>query len=118
MNVELVLSTLEKTARKYLTGSVVHTDRGSQYTSKEMWEKLIEYGALESYSRKGNPYDNACIESFHATLKKELIYDMEVKTHEEMRGLLFEYIESWYNNERIQKILGDLSPTEYLSKFS
>ncbi|WP_435309550.1 IS3 family transposase [Sebaldella termitidis] len=35
-----------------------------------------------------------------------------------MRGLLFEYIESWYNNERIQKILGDLSPTEYLSKFS
>ncbi|WP_435309551.1 integrase core domain-containing protein [Sebaldella termitidis] len=37
---------------------------------------------MESYSRKGNPYDNACIESFHATLKKELIYDMEVKTHE------------------------------------
>ena len=56
------------------------------------------------------------IESFHATLKKELIYNMEVKSYEETRGLLFEYIESWYNNERIQKRLGYLSPTEYLRK--
>ena len=118
MNVELVLSTLEKTARKYLTGSVVHTDRGSQYTSKEMWEKLREYGALESYSRKGNPYDNACIESFHATLKKELIYDMEVKSYEDTKEAIFEFIEGWYNNERIQKRLGYLSPAEYLRKSS
>ena len=118
MNVELVLSTLEKIPKKHLKGSIVHTDRGSQYTSKETREKLREYGAYESYSRKGNPYDNACIESFHATLKKELIYSIEEKSYEEMRGLLFEYIESWYNNERIQKRLGYLSPTEYLRKSS
>ena len=65
--------TIEKITKKYLKGSIVHTDRGSQYTSKEAREKLREYGAEEWYSRKGNPYDNACIESFHATLKKELI---------------------------------------------
>ena len=118
MDVELILSTLEKIPKKHLKGSIVHTDRGSQYTSKETREKLRECGAQESYSRKGNPYDNACIESFHATLKKELIYDIEEKSYEEMRGLLFEYIESWYNNERIQKRLGYLSPTEYLKKSS
>ena len=118
MNVELVLSTLEKIPKKHLKGSIVHTDRGSQYTSREMREKLREYGTWESYSKKGNPSDNACIESFYATLKKELIYNIEEKSYEEMRGLLFEYIESWYNNKRIQKRLRYLLPTEYLKKSS
>lgn len=116
MDFNLVMSALEKISSKHLKGSIVHTDRGSQYTSKEMRKKLKEKGSLESYSRKGNPWDNTCIESFHATLKKELIYDMEIKTYEDTREALFEFIEGWYNNERIQKRLGYLSPKEYLRK--
>ena len=96
----------------------MHTDRGSQYTSKVIRGKLKEYEALESNIRKGNPYDNECIESFHAILKKELISDIEIKTYEELKVVLFEYIENWYNNERIQKRLGYLSPGEYLRKSS
>lgn len=118
MDLNLVLSALEKIPLKHLKGSIVHTDRGSQYTSKEMREQLKKSGALESYSRKGNPWDNACIESFHATLKKELIYDMEIKSYEDTKEAIFEFIEGWYNNERIQKRLAYLSPSEYLRKSS
>ena len=118
MDMNLVMSALEKIPARHLKGSIVHTDRGSQYTSKEMRKRLKKLGALESFSRKGNPWDNACIESFHATLKKELIYDMEVKSYEDTKEAIFEFIEGWYNNERIQKRLGYLSPTEYLRKSS
>ena len=118
MDMSLVMTALEKIPSKHIKGSVVHTDRGSQYTSKEMRKKLKKLGALESFSRKGNPWDNACIESFHATLKKELIYDMGAKSYEDTREAIFEFIEGWYNNERIQKRLGYLSPAEYLIKAS
>ena len=118
MDMNLVMSALEKIPARHLKGSIVHTDRGSQYTSKEMRKRLKKLGALESFSRKGNPWDNACIESFHATLKKELIYDMEVKSYEDTKEAIFEFIEGWYNNERKQKRLGYLSPTEYLRKSS
>jgi len=93
MDLNLVISALEKIPPKLLKGNIVHTDRGSQYTSKEMREKLNKMGALESFSRKGNPWDNACIESFHATLKKELIYNMEIKSYEDTKEILFEFIE-------------------------
>ena len=83
-----------------------------------MRKRLKKSGALESFSRKENPWDNACIESFHATLKKELIYDMGAKSYEETKEAIFEFIEGWYNNERIQKRLAYLSPSEYLRKSS
>ena len=94
-------------------GLIWHTDRGSQYLSKE-YRKYCKENKLElSYSRKGNPYDNACIESFHATLKKEYVHHKKFKNLEEIRIGIFEYIESWYNRKRIQEKLGYLSPVEY-----
>ena len=118
MELEVVLKALGKISEKDLKGSIIHTDRGSQYTSADYREKLKELKAIASYSRKGNPYDNACIESFHSVLKKELIYTQELKSYDEIRLQLFEYIESWYNGKRIQKSLGYLSPKEYLLKIS
>ena len=115
MDVELVMKTLEMAT--YMRGSaretIIHTDRGSQYLSKE-YRKYCKENKLElSYSRKGNPYDNACIESFHATLKKEYVHHKKFKNLEEIRQGIFEYIESWYNRKRIQEKLGYLSPVEY-----
>ena len=101
----------------YMRGSaretIIHTDRGSQYLSKE-YRKYCKENNLElSYSRKGNPYDNACIESFHAMLKKEYVHHKKFKNLEETRQGIFEYIESWYNRKRLQEKLGYLSPVEY-----
>ena len=118
MEEELVLKSLFKLPLKKLKGSIIHTDRGSQYTAKNYRKKLSEHGILESYSRRGNPYDNACIESFHSVLKKELIYPQELKSYSELKQILFEYIEGFYNTRRTQKRLGYLSPKEYLKKIS
>ena len=116
MDLRVVLSALKKIPAKHLKGSFVHTDRGSQYTSMVFRGELKKLQVKESFSRRGNPHDNACIESFHAVLKKELIYPNSIKPYEDMKLLLFEYIESWYNRERIQKRLGYLSPINYLKK--
>ncbi len=118
MEEELVLKSLFKLPLKKLKGSIIHTDRGSQYTAKNYRKKLSEYGIIESYSRRGNAYDNACIESFHSVLKKELIYPQELKSYSELKRILFEYIEGFYNTRRTQKRLGYLSPKEYLKKSS
>lgn len=118
MEEELVLKSPSKLPLKQLKGSIIHTDRGSQYTSKVYRKKLSEERILESYSRRGNPYDNACIESFHSVLKKELIYVLGEKSYIELKKYLFEYIEGFYNTRRIQKKLGYLSPREYLKKIS
>ena len=112
------MKSLFKLPLKKLKGSIIHTDRGSQYTAKNYRKTLSEHGITESYSRRGNPYDNACIESFHSVLKKELIYPQELKSYNELERILFEYIEGFYNTRRTQKRLGYLSPKEYLKKIS
>ena len=83
-------------------------------------EELKEYrkfcakkGISISYSRKGNPYDNACIESFHATLKKEYVHNENFENLESLRSGMYEYIEIWYNNSRIHSKIGFTSPNEY-----
>ena len=74
MDIKLVMDTLKMAIYKRgdTTNLIIHTDRGSQYMSKEYRKFCAEKGISISYSRKGNPYDNACIESFHATLKKNM----------------------------------------------
>lgn len=89
-----------------LTGCIIHTNQGLQYTSKDYVAKIKDLGASLSYSRKGNPYDNACTESFHSVLTKELIYQSKPKTFEKIKKSLFKYIEDWYNNHKIKKKLG------------
>ncbi len=73
---------------------------------------------LHSFSRKGNPYDNACIESFHAVLKKEEVYTKVYYDFEEAQKAIFEYIESWYNRKRIHGSLNYMTPQEKEDEFS
>ena len=66
-------------------------------------------------SGRGNCYDNACVESFFATMKKERVYRRRYRTRSEARRDLFEYIEVFYNRKRRHSLLGDISPTDYES---
>ena len=72
---------------------ILHTDLGSQYTSQEFKDLTSELNVVQSLSRKRCPYDNACIESFHATLKKEEVYQTTYVTFEQAGMALFQYIE-------------------------
>ena len=90
--------------------------RGSQYASKRFRELLKANQAISSMSGKGNCYDNAAMESFWATLKKDLRITKPFKTREEARRTIFKYIESFYNRFRIHSALGGLSPWKYEQK--
>ncbi len=79
---------------------IFHSDRGSQYTSNDYEELLSTLSIKHSYSKKGYPYDNASMESFNAILKKEEVNVNTYQTFEEAKLVLFEFIESWYNNKR------------------
>ena len=94
------------------TGIILHSDLGSQYTSDEFESYLQTQGMIHSFSRKGNPYDNACIESFHSVLKKEEVYTITYHTFEEAKAALFEYIESFYNRKRRHSALGYKTPQQ------
>ena len=76
-------------------GIILHSDLGSQYTSQAFEDCLARKEILHSFSRKGNPYDNACTESFHSVLKKEEIYLHTYQDSNEARRAIFEYIEGW-----------------------
>lgn len=93
-------------------GIILHSDLGSQYTSQAFEACLSSMGMLHSFSRKGNPYDNACIESFHSVLKKEEIYVHTYRDSNEARRAIFEYIEGWYNRKRIHSAIGYMTPQQ------
>lgn len=76
-------------------GIILHSVLGSQYTSQAFESYLGSRGMIHSFSRKGNPYDNACIEAFHSVLKKEEIYLHTYQDSKEARRAIFEYIEGW-----------------------
>ena len=95
-----------------MNGIILHSDLGSQYTSDLFEGYMQSNGFVHSFSRKGNPYDNACIESFHSVMKKEEIYLHTYQDFEECRKALFEYIESWYNRQRIHSALGYKTPQQ------
>jgi putative transposase len=98
--------------RRPQAGLLHHSDRGSQYASREYQTLLAEHGIVVSMSRTGNCYDNAMMESFFATLKTECV-DRCYDTREEARTCLFEYIEVWYNLSRRHSALGYLSPNAF-----
>ncbi|NCB53068.1 MAG: hypothetical protein EOM54_14520 [Clostridia bacterium] len=79
----------------------LHSDQGFQYTSQAYFALSQEYGITPSMSRRGNCYDNAMAENFFSILKTECIYRQKLKTFDEARQLIEEYID-FYNNERIQ----------------
>lgn len=98
---KLVLDTLHKALRKAKdpSGLVLHSDQGFQYFSTEYQKVCESKGILISMSRKGTPLDNAVIESFHSILKKETLYNNDIKSHEEYIKLIKEWL-SFYNNNR------------------
>ena len=90
---------------------VIHTDRGTQYTSVEYWDETE--GILKSYSSKANPWDNACIESFHALIKREWLNRFDIRDIAHAHMLVFEYIDMFYNTRRIHSYCNYLSPGAY-----
>jgi putative transposase len=96
------------------TGTILHhSDRGVQYARDDDQELLRDNGLEVSMSRTGNCWDNAAMESFFGTLKQELVHRETYATREEARRSLFEYIEVFYNRQRLHSTLGYLSPVQY-----
>jgi putative transposase len=89
-----------------------HADRGSQYTSLAYQKLMTKARCQVSMSRTGNCYDNAMMESFFATLKAECV-TAPFESREQARTAIFEYIEVWYNRQRLHSSLGYLSPVEF-----
>ncbi|MCP1102768.1 IS3 family transposase [Aequitasia blattaphilus] len=114
MTAELALEAVEKAClnTKNTEGIILHSDLGSQYTSHLFESYLFNAKIRHSFSRKGNPYDNACIESFHSVLKKEEIYLHTYQDSREARKAIFEYIESWYNRKRIHSAIDYMTPQQ------
>ena len=90
-----------------------HSDRGVQYAAGPFRSALAEAGLVPSMSRRGNCYDNATMESLWSTLKLELVYRRDFATHREARAAIFDYIEAFYNRQRIHTALGHLSPVDF-----
>lgn len=99
--------------RKPGKGLLWHTDRGSQYASTSHRQLLKEHGVIQSMSRKGNCWDNAVAESFFHTLKTGLTNHKRYQTREEAQQDIFEYIEVFYNRERLHSTNGYWSPVDY-----
>jgi transposase InsO family protein len=99
--------------RRPAAGLLHHSDRGSQYASNEYRALLEEKKAVASMSRKGNCWDNAVAESFFATVEIELIQDEDWHTRNEARVAIFDFIEVWYNRQRMHSSLGYLTPAEF-----
>ena len=90
-----------------------HSDRGSQYASEAYREQLAAWRVTPSMSRRANCYDNAAMESFWSTLKEELVHRRSFVSRTEAAGAIFDYIETFYNRERLHSALGYLSPVEF-----
>ena len=99
--------------RNPLAGLLHHSDRGSQYAATRYQLVLTTHGITTSMSRRGNCWDNACVESFFGTLKRELVYHRHYATREDAKRDIFEYIEVFYNRKRRHSTLGYHSPAEY-----
>lgn len=111
----LVLDALKMAYRRRRPGKglIHHSDRGCQYASEDYRNLLKLYGMQMSMSRKGDCWDNAPMESFFGTLKNELVHHRKYQTRAEARRDIFEYIEVFYNRERLHSSLGYLSPMNY-----
>ncbi|AOM35581.1 TPA: DDE-type integrase/transposase/recombinase [Enterococcus faecium] len=114
MTTEIVMSVLDSAIQNQqpTDGLIIQTDLSSQYTSADFEEALRMNKMTHSYSRKGTLYDYSCIESFHAALKKEEVYQTTYHSFEEARLELFRYIEGWYNRKRIHGTIGYLTPQQ------
>lgn len=100
-------------SRQPKAGLIHHTDRGVQYACGDYQRALKYRDLLPSMSRKGNCWDNAVAESFFGALKEELVYRLVFLTRDEARQAIFEYIEIFYNRQRLHSSIGYMPPAEY-----
>jgi len=105
--------TMALSRRQPTRGLIHHSDRGSQYASRDYRRLLAANGIVCSMSRRGNCWDNAVAESFFSTLKLELVYETEWATRGEARAAIFEYVEVFYNGQRRHSSLDYLSPVAF-----
>ena len=115
MKKDLVIDALNKAMalRKPPEGVIFHSDRGSQYCSKEFRRLLTKHKFEQSMSGKGNCYDNAAVETFFKTLKAEMVWKIAFQTREQARKELFKYINGFYNARRRHSYLNGLSPIKF-----
>lgn len=114
MTTDLITKALENAyhTHKPAEGLIFHSDLGAQYTSDEFTSVINEFNLIQSFSYKGSPYDNACIESFHATLKKEEVNHVQYFDYKSAKLAMFQYIEGWYNRKRIHGSIDFKTPQE------
>ena len=114
IDADLVIEAIKNAQKKgkFKEQAIFHSDLGSQYTSNKVEKYLKEQNLKHSYSKKGYPYDNACMESFNAILKKEEVNLKVYETFEEARLAIFEFIEGWYNRKRIHSAINYQTPNE------
>ena len=112
---ELVLEAFHKAVwrRKPAKGLIVHSDQGVQYACDEFRKTLKKHGFIQSMSRKGDCWDNAVAESFFKTVKTEWTYHVDLQDIHHLKRQTFEYLEIFYNRERLHTTLGYRSPAEY-----
>lgn len=94
-------------------GLIFHSDRGVQYACSEFRGLLSSHQAIQSMSRRANCWDNAVAESFFKSLKVEWLYDQRFATRKQAQLAVFEYIETWYNTQRLHSALGYMPPAEF-----
>ena len=113
-DVELTLTAFRKAyeSRKCPYGLMFHSDRGSQYTALAFRQLLDSLNVVQSFSKKGYPFDNACCESFFKYLKKEETNRRNFRTYQQLYQSVFSYIEGFYNTRRPHGSLGYLTPNE------
>jgi putative transposase len=99
-------------------GLLHHSDRGKEYTCGDYQAQLVQAGIVCSMSRRGDCWDNAAVESFFATLKRELVAEVLWTTHAEAEADLAEYLDGWYNLHRRHSTLGYLSPAAYEARLA
>jgi putative transposase len=107
-----------KKSRELSQPIIIHSDRGCQYISKSYIEATPAGQYIRSYSTKANPWDNACIESFHALIKREWLNRYVVKNLKHGHELIFQYIEAFYNTIRIHGYCGMVSPFDFEANFA
>ena len=113
LGVSCVIETIKKAKARRNTDLplIIHSDRGSQYVSRAYQEATTKM--QRSYSKKAFPWDNACIESFHALIKREWLNRFKIRNYHQAYRLVFEYIEAFYNTKRIHSHCNFMSPDDF-----
>jgi putative transposase len=119
INTELCKRALASAIKRYkpAKGLIHHSDRGVQYASKDYQKMLQQNGMICSMSRTGVPYDNACAETFFSTIKLEMIYHEHFDTRAKASSAIFEYIEVYYNRQRRNAAIGNITPFEFRRRY-